>query len=282
MAAPPPDTRSQRAKVVSIRPSGSDGVVLSVRPSTAFGCLDAGRFFMLRGDEESSPAIPRPFSLYRQGDSGILEFLIKVIGPGTEALAKSRVGEEVVMIGPLGHGWPELPQDGKPLVMLAGGIGSAPFYIALQQALAGTDQRPAVDPGQLHLIYGGRTKGLLYDIEKFEELGIAVTSCTDDGSFGFHGNVVQALEDHWRQSLLPGDVRLWTCGPEPMMRAVVKVAEDRDLQCWFSLETYMGCGVGICNGCAVLTCKEGSLGSWPVAKCCVDGPVFAARDVQLT
>ena len=43
----------------------------------------------------------------------------------------------------------------------------------------------------------------------------------------------------------------------------------------------MGCGVGICNGCAVMTEPEGPLGAWPVAKCCVDGPVFPAAAIRL-
>lgn len=281
MSALPPDTQSQRGKVVSIRPTGSDGVVLEVQPEVALGQLGAGRFFMLRRNDPSSPAIPRPFSLYRQGENGNLEFLIKVIGPGTEALAEAHLGEDIQVLGPLGRGWPEMPSDGKPLVMLAGGIGSAPFHIALRDALRGTQDRAAVAPENLHLIYGGRHQGLLYDIEQFEELGPAVTACTDDGSRGFHGNVVQALEDHWQAGRLPEDVRLWTCGPEPMMNAVVRLAEKRGLDCWLSLETYMGCGVGICNGCAVFTREEGSLGDWPVAKCCLDGPVFAACDVRL-
>ena len=43
----------------------------------------------------------------------------------------------------------------------------------------------------------------------------------------------------------------------------------------------MGCGVGICNGCPVPTRPEGPLGAWPNAKCCVEGPVFEARAIDL-
>ena len=86
---------------------------------------------------------------------------------------------------------------------------------------------------------------------------------------------------HWAAQELPETVRLLACGPDAMMQAVAQVARDRDLDCWLSLETYMGCGVGICNGCAVMTEPEGELGDWPVAKCCVDGPVFPARAIRL-
>lgn len=280
MVAPPLDTRSLHGKVLAIRPSGSDGVILTVEVPQDFGPLGAGRFFMLRRADRAAPAIPRPFSLYRQGPNGELEFLIKAIGPGTRSLAGSQIGEQISVIGPLGNGWPQLPTDDTPLIMLAGGIGSAPFYIAVQDALRGANGSPPVPPSGLHLIYGGRNEGMLYDLDQFQALGIAVTACTDDGSLGFHGNVVEALKDHWLAGRLPKKARLWTCGPEPMMRAVVQVADEEDLECWFSLETYMGCGVGICNGCAVFTTPEGSLGEWPVAKCCVEGPVFSARDVK--
>ena len=76
-------------------------------------------------------------------------------------------------------------------------------------------------------------------------------------------------------------MRLLACGPDPMLRAVERLARERDLPCWLSLEELMGCGVGICNGCPVPTCPEGPLGSWPNAKCCVEGPVFSTEQITL-
>jgi dihydroorotate dehydrogenase electron transfer subunit len=270
-----------RSEILSIRPSGDDGVVLALRPSPVWPPLRAGRFFMLRREDELSPAIPRPFSVYREAEGGVLEFLIKVMGQGTHALSTSAVGEQLLTVGPLGGGWPTLDGDGAPWVMIGGGIGSVPFYMAIQQALKGMDGATPVPADDLTFIYGGRHAGFLYDLDEFTDLGVRVLASTDDGSMGFHGNVVQCLEQQWERGDLPRDVRLLTCGPEPMMRAVAQVAADRGLQCWLSLETLMGCGVGICNGCAVPTVEGGALGEWPMAKCCVDGPVFAASDIQL-
>lgn len=270
MPAPPRDARSFTSEVVSVRPSGSDGVVIRLRPAIPIGPLRAARFFMLRRDDALSPAIPRPFSVYRQTPEGELEFLLKVMGRGTRALAEAAPGTRIVTIGPLGNGWPDLGADGPPWVMVGGGIGSVPFYMAIEQAA-----------GAATFVYGGRTAGFLYDLEEFQSLGARVVACTDDGSAGFHGNVVRCLEDEWRTGALPERVRLLACGPDPMMEAVARVAEERGLDCWLSLETLMGCGVGICNGCAVMTLPGGRLGAWPVAKCCVEGPVFAARDITL-
>jgi len=280
MPAPPPDARSLTAEVVSVEPCGEDGVVLAVRPEVALPPVRASRFFMLRRTDRLSPLIPRPFSLYRQRGAE-LEFLIKVMGRGTRALAESRPGDELRLIGPLGNGWPALSGGGAPWVMLGGGVGSAPFFLGIEQALAGMDgQRPAKSD-ELVYLYGAARRGLLYDLERFRALGVPVHTATDDGSEGFKGNVLGLLESLWSARKLPREVRLLACGPHPMLVAVERLARAKNLECWLSLETLMGCGVGICNGCPVATRPEGPLGSWPNAKCCVEGPVFPVGAVTL-
>lgn len=282
MPAPAPDSRCFRSEVLSVRPSGADGVVLRVRPERELPLPRAARFFMLRCEDELSPAIPRPFSIYRVAADGAFEFLIKVMGRGTRALAESAPGTPLVTVGPLGNGWPTLDGDGDPWVMVGGGIGSVPFYMAIEQALEGMDGAAPAAPEALTFVYGAQSAGLLYDIDEFERLGVRVIAATDDGSRGFHGNVAQALEHQWQSGGLPERARLLACGPDPMMEAVAALARERDLPCWLSLETVMACGVGICNGCAVPTVREGPLGSWPVAKACVEGPVFPAEAIELS
>lgn len=280
MPAPSADARSLTARAVSVTPCGDDGIVLRVRPDVGLPPLRAARFFMLRREDRLSPLIPRPFSLYRQTE-GDLEFLIKVMGQGTKALAQCGPGTKLRLIGPLGNGWPTLDDQGAPWVMLAGGIGSAPFYMGIEQARAGMDGGAPVRRGALTLLYGAAKKGFLYDLAAFEALGVRVETCTDDGSHGFRGNVLQLLESLWSRNALPRDVRLLACGPERMLEAVERLARSRGLPCWLSLETLMGCGVGICNGCPVPTRPDGPMGAWPNAKCCVEGPVFSVADVTL-
>lgn len=278
MPAPPADARSRLGHATAVEPCGDDGVILRLELDEPLPPLRAARFFMLRREDRLSPAIPRPFSLYRQVGRE-LQFLIKVMGPGTSALARADAGTPLRVIGPLGNGWPTLDGDGPPWVMLAGGIGSAPFYMAIEQALAGMDGARAARADQIAMLYGAARKGLLYDLERFRSLGVSIATCTDDGSHGFRGNVVQLLEDKWKQRELPSDVRILACGPERMLEAVERLAHERALPCWLSLETLMGCGVGICNGCPVPTRADGPLAAWPNAKCCVEGPVFSTRDV---
>jgi dihydroorotate dehydrogenase electron transfer subunit len=280
MPAPPSDARSLSGEALSVTRSGDDGFILRIRTEMKLPPLRAARFFMLRREDRLSPAIPRPFSIYRQfGDE--LEFLIKRMGPGTVALSQCRPGTKLRVVGPLGNGWPTLDGRGAPWVMLAGGIGSAPFYMGIEQALAGMDGAPPAKPEQLVYLYGAARKGLLYELDAFRALGVRVEACSDDGSAGFKGNVVQLLEQLWKQGALPREVRLLACGPERMLEAVEQLARARNLECWLSLETLMGCGVGICNGCPVPTLADGPLGAWPNAKCCVEGPVFSAAAVTL-
>lgn len=280
MPAPPTDARSSVATCVSVTETGADGVILRVRPADPQPPLRAARFYMLRRLDRLSPAIPRPFSLYRR-DGDELEFLIKVMGAGTRALAATRPGEDLRLVGPLGNGWPALEPDGTPWVMLGGGIGSAPFYELIRQSLAGTGGASKVPVDELLYVYGAASADYLYDLAAFGSLGVRVVTCTDDGSHGLRGNVLQALQAEQDAGRLPDRVRLLACGPDPMLAACARHAEARGLDCWVSLESLMGCGVGICNGCPVATRPDGPLGAWTNAKCCVEGPVFDTRAIDL-
>jgi len=280
MPAPPADARSFRAQVVSVRPSGEDGVVLRLRSELHLAPLRGARFFMLRREDRLSPAIPRPFSVYRQeGDE--LEFLIKTMGEGTRALAAATPGTALRVVGPLGNGWPALDGEGAPWVLLAGGIGSAPFHMGIEQALRGMDGRPPATRGGVFYLYGAARRGMLYELEAFESLGVPVFTCTMDGSHGLKGHVLELLAHLQSRGVIPARVRLLACGPERMLEAVEHHAHEHGLEAWLSLETLMGCGVGICNGCPVPTVPDGPHGSWPNRKCCVEGPVFSVADVTL-
>jgi len=231
--------------------------------------VEPGQFFMLRRADGQGPLLPRPFSLERLGD-GLASFLAKVIGPGTRALAALRPGEGLVLTGPLGRGFPPVrPDDGA--VLLAGGIGIAPFPHVVERARAA-----GVSPRALTLVFGAASGDQHYALPLFESYGIRIVLATDDGSRGFRGNALAAYEAEVEARRIDARAPVFACGPERMLEAVARRAREKDRRAHVSLETFMACGVGICNGCAVPV-EPGAFDGWPYAKACREGPVFDAR-----
>ncbi len=242
--------------------------VLELAPGDGFPTPAAGQFTMLSTDDPAFPILPRPFSVLgaRGTDDGLrLEYLIMPVGRGSGALCSLPVGGVCQVVGPMGHAIDDGLPDG-PLVCVAGGYGVAPFLF-----LAETWKR-AGDPrlDRLCIVYGARDAGRLSLSERLEATGARVELCTEDGSRGFRGRVDARLEELLGEG---GRVGVVTCGPDPMMEAVGVVARSADLPCRASLETVMGCGYAVCNGCAVgvgdpsdpdgytyeLACREGTL-----------------------
>ncbi|MCA8948698.1 MAG: dihydroorotate dehydrogenase electron transfer subunit [Planctomycetes bacterium] len=228
----------------------------------------AGQFFMLRTPERWPVLLPRPFSLYDRGADGEWgSFLIKGVGPGTNALLDVDPGEEIVATGPLGR---TFPTDVADPVCIAGGVGLAPFLL-LARAAAQRGER-------LRLLFGGRDRGALAGLEDFEPIARVWTS-TDDGSHGHHGLVTALLTELLARGEVAAGNTVFCCGPDPMMHAVAALCAERDLRCFLSLETYMACGYGVCNGCTVEVTGE-RFGGWPYSKTCLEGPVYEACELR--
>jgi dihydroorotate dehydrogenase electron transfer subunit len=153
--------------------------------------------------------------------------------------------------------------------MIAGGVGLAPF-VTLSEALQarGTKTR---------LFYGARTSSDLVHVDVFERLGVEPVLATEDGSRGTHGFVTAALDQALRSTPRTQDVRLYACGPTPMMHAVARLAAAHGRPCDVSLEQVMGCGLGGCYSCVVLTRTSG--GAPHFVRSCIDGPVFDATRI---
>ena len=102
---------------------------------------------------------------------------------------------------------------------------------------------------------------------------------TDDGSAGLKGFVTKALEKLLNESnLAPAKTIIYSCGPEPMLEAVAKIAEKFNIECQVSMERVMACGIGLCQGCAV-ECKTDDPQKTIYKMCCSDGPVFDSKEV---
>ena len=228
----------------------------------------AGQFVMIKAGTSAEPPLRRPFSILAV-DPGALSFslFIKAIGPGTRALAALRPGDVAQCLGPLGRPFtPPLP--GEEALLVAGGYGIAPFR------LFGEELRRAHRPARV--FYGGRTARDLQIRDRFEPLGVPLVPATEDGSLGARGRVTAPLEAYIGAA--KGPLRLYACGPDPMLHAVARLAAARGLPAEVSLDPWMGCGIGTCLGCVVFT--QGPDEARPKYRCaCTEGPVFDAARV---
>jgi dihydroorotate dehydrogenase electron transfer subunit len=233
-----------------------------------------GQFVMLRLPGHSDPLLGRPFALYDtvldgRGEPFAVDVVYLVVGKLTGLLADMQPGECLDVWGPLGNGFPELSGAGH-VALVAGGIGQTPFLAHARWLLGGRGYggRPARRQCQrVSLYYGVRTAALAAGVEDFAAADAEVHLATDDGSRGYRGFVTQLVEGHPRPDHLIG------CGPEPMLRALARLAARWGVPCHVSLETPMACGVGICFSC-VTRVRTGD--GWDYRRVCVDGPVFDA------
>ncbi len=177
-------------------------------------------------------------------DEKTLTIIYKVVGKGTEAMSKTPIGTELDILTGLGNGY-DLSLSGNAPVLLGGGVGVPPMYNLAKKLIA--QGKP------VSVILGFNTVSEVFYEKEFEALGCHVQVTTVDGSYGKKGFVTDALPEHYTY--------FYTCGPEPMLKAVYKATRTSGQM---SFEERMGCGFGACMGCSCKTltgykriCKEG-------------------------
>ena len=197
----------------------------------------------------------RPISVNEcraNGADNELTLIYKVVGKGTEQMARMTAGQTLDVLTGLGNGY-DLTKAGDRPLLIGGGVGVPPLYmLARQLREAGKE---------VSVILGFNTKDEVFCEEDFKALGCDVTVTTVDGSYGVKGFVTNALPEHYTY--------FYTCGPEPMLKAVYK-ATVTDGQ--FSFEERMGCGFGACMGCSCKTVTGNK-------RICKEGPVLTKEDI---
>ncbi len=260
------------AAVVANTRLSADYNVISFAAAEIASLARPGQFVMIKPSHGTDPLLRRPFSIFEilreaSGQTTGLSVLNKRIGVGTGRLYEIATGARLPLLGPLGQPFePVLP----PLEawMVAGGVGLGPF-LTLAEALraAGTTST---------LFYGARRASELYHVETFERLGVRTVLSTEDGTRGTRGFITAPLA----AALDRADatrIKLFVCGPTPMMRAVARLAASHGIPCDVSLEQTMGCGLGGCYSCVVLARDDS--GPPRYVRSCIDGPVFDAGRV---
>jgi dihydroorotate dehydrogenase electron transfer subunit len=254
-----------QAKISENRVLGGGYFVLRLSGCASLAPTKPGQFVMIRGAWGRDPLLPRAFSLLSVGPGGTADILAKTVGRGTALLERALPGAEVDVLGPLGSSFPE-PEAETTDLLVAGGVGLPPLYM---QASLAADRRQVA---RSEMIYGGRGGDDLVLLQEMQAMGLSLFLTTENGAVGTKGLVTRALEArlvHHRGTPL----RVMGCGPNAMLWAVARIARDKGVPCFISLEEQMACGIGVCLGCAI------PARSRPYRYICSNGPVFDAADV---
>ena len=261
------------AAVIENRRLSEHYSVLVLEAAAIAAATEPGQFVMLKPTRSTDPLLRRPFSVFEvirnaDGAPSAISILNKRTGAGTSLLYEAEPGATIGCLGPLGRPFEAVAPPAEAW-MVAGGVGLAPFVtLALRLQQLGTPST---------LFYGARTAAELYYVELFERLGVHVVLATEDGSRGVAGRVTAPLADALSAVGSENEVKLSVCGPTPMMRAVARLAAEHRRPCDVSLEQVMGCGMGGCYSCVVLTRDDGQPPHF--VRSCIDGPVFDSARV---
>ncbi len=194
----------------------------------------------------------RPISVCDCEDD-VLTLIYKIVGKGTEQMAKMSAGEELNILTGLGNGYDISLSGDKPL-LLGGGVGVPPLYMLCKKLIA--------EGKKVSVVLGFNTKDEVFCEEDFKALGADVFVTTVDGSYGIKGFVTDAMKDIDYSYF-------YTCGPEPMLKAIFKASTTSGQ---FSFEERMGCGFGACMGCSCKTVTG-------YKRICKDGPVLKKEEI---
>lgn len=251
--------KETKAQVLEVRDIAEGIFLLRVYSSALADAAMPGQFLHIRVPGDHAHVLRRPISIMHiDPECGALSMAIQIKGDGTRRLRAVKAGEKLDVLGPLGRGFDA--EEAKTVYFIGGGVGVAPVRCAMD-AFATQDSRA---------FFGYRTKAHVYGLEN---LPCTAEIVTDDGSMGEKGLVTAPL---LRAIAQKRPELMMACGPEPMLRAVQKIALEQQIPCQLSLEEHMGCGIGACLGC---TCKVKVKDGEAYRRVCMDGPVFTAEEV---
>jgi len=221
----------------------------------------AGQFVVIRIDEHGE-RIPLTIA-DADAEKGTVTIVFQIVGKSTRHLADLEVGDRILdLVGPLGK--PTHIEKVGTVVCVGGGIGIAPVY-PITQAMKAAGNR-------VISIIGARSKDILIMEDEMRAVSDELVVATDDGSYGYHGFVSQALEQKY---LLPGEKidLVAAIGPVPMMKSLCDVTKKYNVPTVVSLNSIMVDATGMCGACRV------SVGG-KTRFVCVDGPEFDGHEVN--
>lgn len=218
-----------------------------------------GQFVEVRVSEGMEPFLRRPISIFDAAENE-LKLLVRTVGTGTKLMTEWEPGKEVDIIGPLGNGF-NLEVSAKEVLLVGGGIGAAPLYYLAKELLK-KDKR-------IQLLFLPKRDAVVMD--SYGDLKEAFTVHYSENRKELPVILKQVLDQP------EGIDMIYTCGPNAMMKTVSEIAGAKSVPVQVSMEERMGCGIGICAGCAVAIKTDD--GDFTYKKVCKDGPVFWGEEV---
>ena len=247
----------------------------------------AGQFVHMRTGDDTGMVLRRPFSVNTADPvTGIITIHFRVIGRGTAWFTRLRPGDPVDLLGPLGRPF-EVDTRSRHLLLVAGGLGMAGVRMLADEALR--------DGRQVTMLFGAASSREVYPSSHLPD-EVEYVVATDDGSIGHHGFVTDLVPAYeaWAD-------QAFACGPQPMLAALARLAASRAHRLGVarlgrkrgggriaapgspaarrkaflqvSMEQNMGCAVGACLGCVVMTTTG------TPQRVCREGPVFASEEL---
>ena len=219
-----------------------------------------GQFVILRVNE-AGERIPLTVA-DKNSLEGTIVIIFQIVGKTTALLRKLKVGQNIKdVVGPLGQPT-EIEKVGK-VVCIGGGTGVAILH-HLTKGLFEIGN-------EVISIIGARTKSLIILEQEMKAISNELIVCTDDGSYGYHGFVNQALKEVIEKN--PDIKKAVAIGPVPMMKATVDVTRDPYIPTIVSLNPIMVDGTGMCGVCRCTVDGKTKFA-------CVDGPDFDGHKVD--
>ena len=225
-----------------------------------------GQFVHIRCSPMWDPLLRRPMSIFRIRPEGV-SLMVRAVGDGSQIIAASAVGAEIDVLGPLGRAF-TIDPSARRLAMVGGGYGVAPLVALATEALG--------RGCEVVLMVGAATADYVFPADELPP-EIEYSVATVDGSLGHHGLVTELLPRY-----LEWSDAVYACGPTPMLEAVARLTRPASFgvagamrsrkPVQLAMEQHMGCAMGVCLGCVVMT-KKG------YQRVCRDGPVFQADEM---
>lgn len=213
--------------------------------------------------KEGSRLLPRPISICEvDRKQGQVRVVYRIAGKGTQEISSYAEGTFFEVMGPLGNGY--TLKDSKAF-LIGGGIGIPPLLELARELEC-----------EKEIILGYRSGKEMFLLEELRRYG-HVTVATEDGSAGTKGNVMDAI----RENNLKAD-QIYACGPVAMLRAVQTYAKEQGIEAQISLEERMACGIGACLACVCQSKEIDEHSNVHNKRICKDGPVFDAKEVELS